>query len=1042
MHRKTYELTSAVTTKTSILPNQSRMVSRRRRGDDVGEGRPVNQAETNIVSYSGGNSQHGAAGAHNGTIPASSFKIGTLNVGTLTGKSHELSGLMIHDNLDILCLQETRWYCNEPRLCTHGNVLYMSGSEAARSWDGVAIMVKGCLNNSVHEVKRTNEHMMTLRVLPVNRPMRIVCCYAPRKSRPAAEKAQFWIDLANAVSASNGEEDLVICGDFNAHVKGSRAGYESCYGGFAVGDRNEEGVTLLDFVLSEGLCLVNTFFSKSANQLITYELKPGVQGSTIDYILVRAADRHRARNCRTIEALAPQHRLVMMELEVEAPVVRKARRPHQPRAHMPRVQRLRERDVAKIYKERLTRAFSKIADTELVSPEVEYRCLVEACKREAGTACGMRRLGARKLGDTYWWDDSVKEVIKEKERAFSEWKLTPSRETELQYKELCLAAKRAVAEAKARSVAKMFPSISNGGAKAIPDLFALAKRKKSETEVPVECREVKDEDGLCLTDPIAVKARWRRYFENLLNVENAVSVTIPTVEESHDPDWCDRELDNVEVEVAIRTAKLRKAPGPDGLHVEMLRAAGSVGVKWLARVFRAVWTKHEIPDAWTESVISPLYKGKGDRRECSNNRGIKLLSVGLKLFERVLQNRLRMVVEEQLGEEQHGFRKGRSSLDLIGAIRRLAENRSAKGLGTAVALLDLEKAYDRVPRWLVMKILPLYKVSTALCQLVEATYRKPMTRVRTPFGESDNFEVKVGLHQGSVISPLLFILLMDRVSRAVVRGSLSMERCLFADDIAVLASSEQELQGLVLEWDKALRSHGMTMNVGKSKVMWLQRGNVEKLQLTTPTGTLEQVEAFTYLGSVITQNLDSDSAVAARIVKAYEVRRKLSGLFSDPKMPMKLKSTAYKVAVRASMTYGLDTCVLLKKSIRVLSVAEMRFLRIRRNVRLLDKKSNKEIRKALEIVEIERLLKSKVLRTYGHIVRMDAGRLAKIMLKYECREGKRKRGRPFKTYGQTAREFSKEFLMQPENLDKECEDRRMFRALTFVPETVAAGRVD
>ena len=82
---------------------------------------------------------------------------------------------------------------------------------------------------------------------------------------------------------------------------------------------------------------------------------------------------------------------------------------------------------------------------------------------------------------------------------------------------------------------------------------------------------------------------------------------------------------------------------------------------------------------WRGACIVPLYKGKGDKCECSNSRGISLLSVVGKLFGRVLINRVRADTECAIGEEQCGFRQGRGCMDQVFAVSRCVKSISQMG---------------------------------------------------------------------------------------------------------------------------------------------------------------------------------------------------------------------------------------------------------------------------------------------------------------------------------------------------------------------------
>ena len=94
----------------------------------------------------------------------------------------------------------------------------------------------------------------------------------------------------------------------------------------------------------------------------------------------------------------------------------------------------------------------------------------------------------------------------------------------------------------------------------------------------------------------------------------------------------------------------------------------------------------------------PLYKGRGDKCECSNSRGISLLSDVGKLFGRVLIKRVRTRTECAIGKEQCGFRQGRGCMDRVFSIRQVYEEYLANGKDVFWAFMDLEKAYETIDR--------------------------------------------------------------------------------------------------------------------------------------------------------------------------------------------------------------------------------------------------------------------------------------------------------------------------------------------------------
>ena len=117
-----------------------------------------------------------------------------------------------------------------------------------------------------------------------------------------------------------------------------------------------------------------------------------------------------------------------------------------------------------------------------------------------------------------------------------------------------------------------------------------------------------------------------------------------------------------------------------------------------------------------------------------------------------------------------------------------------------MCFVDLEKAYDRVPREILWEVLGEYGVRGSLLRAIQSLYDQNESCVRVPSSKSDSFQVRVGLHQGFALSPILFVIFMDRISRrsrgggGLQFGGLGTSSLLFADDVVLMASSACDLQ--------------------------------------------------------------------------------------------------------------------------------------------------------------------------------------------------------------------------------------------------------
>ena len=140
--------------------------------------------------------------------------------------------------------------------------------------------------------------------------------------------------------------------------------------------------------------------------------------------------------------------------------------------------------------------------------------------------------------------------------------------------------------------------------------------------------------------------------------------------------------------------KAGKAPGPSGIVIEMIRAAGDKMIVSLTSLTNKIIEQRTIPSDWELSYILNCFKGKGDATECGNYRGIKLLDQVLKVVERVIEVIIRKQVD--IDSMQLGFMPGRSTTDAIFILRQLHEKNLSKKKDLYFAFNDLEKVFDQV----------------------------------------------------------------------------------------------------------------------------------------------------------------------------------------------------------------------------------------------------------------------------------------------------------------------------------------------------------
>ena len=146
----------------------------------------------------------------------------------------------------------------------------------------------------------------------------------------------------------------------------------------------------------------------------------------------------------------------------------------------------------------------------------------------------------------------------------------------------------------------------------------------------------------------------------------------------------------------MKKIKLGKVSGRLEVSMEMINASGKVGIDVIMKLCQKVLDKRGMPENWKTSVMVPIYKGKGDMTNCGAYRGVKLLEHGMKIVERVLEKRIGALVK--VNGMQFDFIPRRETTNALFIVRRMQEEYRKKHKKLYMCFIDLEKAFDRVPR--------------------------------------------------------------------------------------------------------------------------------------------------------------------------------------------------------------------------------------------------------------------------------------------------------------------------------------------------------
>ena len=244
------------------------------------------------------------------------------------------------------------------------------------------------------------------------------------------------------------------------------------------------------------------------------------------------------------------------------------------------------------------------------------------------------------------------------------------------------------------------------------DFFKEMKWRRLSGNKVTPADTILDESGQPLQRNEEKLARWRRHFEKVLNIDNAVSEEVMAgIVDNADVETPD--VTREEVEKAMTKLKNGKAAGNDNIAAELLKNGGEAMVDWVTELAQEVWRTRKVPQEWKDATLVSLFKK--DQKMCD----LSLLRVPWKVLTLILLDRLQAIIDPQLMEAQCGLRKRRETVDQLWVVRQVVERATEYRTPLYLCFVDLTKAYNSVNRQAMIAVLKEYGVPQQLVEIIE-----------------------------------------------------------------------------------------------------------------------------------------------------------------------------------------------------------------------------------------------------------------------------------------------------------------------------------
>ncbi|KAG0723422.1 Transposon TX1 uncharacterized protein [Chionoecetes opilio] len=880
-------------------------------GQSPRESRTLNQVlgpPSPTFSYGGGRGNAEAAPARRitpGINLRRVLRVGSWNVLSLSD-DHRLpllSGELSRLRVDIVGLSETR-RPGSGETSSGGYTYYWSGMSNGHRERGVAIGISSKLQPSVVEVTPVDERIMRVRLKHTLGFMILVAVYAPTEMRKTEEE-MFYAKLDSVLDQCPPRDTLIVLGDFNATTGTGRDGYELCVGPHGSGTRNTNSSLLLNFARSRRLRIAGSWYQRPELHRWTWYSNAGGVAKEIDHILVSTRWRI-LQNCRvyrSAEFFGTDHRLVVATLKLHF----KSRRISRGNPTVFNLEKLKDLTCAHEYAVAVSNRFDVLG---AFGDPVE---LWDTFKRETQQAA-KECIGERPRSRRGFVSTETLEKIEESRAA----RLAGNRD---QHRALSRRTRTLLGRDKERHVRSLAEDVE-GHLNANDLRPAYRALKKLRSKSPSRASAIRTADGRLVSDMDGQMARWAEYFGHLFTVDPPTEQLHTTGLQAVDADPpIDESAPSLD-EVREAVAKLRggKAAGVCNISAELLKAGGEAMIHGLHAVLTAVWQSGTIPPDWKRGLVVPIWKGKGDRQDCNNYRGITLLSVPGKVLAHLLLTRIRSHLVKHQRPQQSGFTPGKSTTDRILALRVLVERRREFRQGMLAAYVDLKKAFDSVHRESLWDLLRLRGIPARTIGLITGLYSGTESAVKCRAGVSSFFPVNTGVRQGCILAPSLFNACMDWVLDKVVDqsdcgasvGNTKITDLVFADDAVIFAESLEVLVMALEALHEEAKPLGLEVSWLKTKVQVFGDLLDEAVQSVHACGEgFEILKSFTYLGSAVHNDGGSRQEVLRRIGIAHGVMDSLSGsIWRCRYLCRRTKIRIFKSLVIPVLLYGCETWTL------------------------------------------------------------------------------------------------------------------------------------
>lgn len=523
-----------------------------------------------------------------------------------------------------------------------------------------------------------------------------------------------------------------------------------------------------------------------------------------------------------------------------------------------------------------------------------YNDFVDTVNKAANEAIPQKKpLTSVKASSPRWWDSECTELIREKKRAFLNYKKNINMNTYRHFINL------------SNKIKNIFKKKKNLCWKKFCDSFT---KNTPHSQIWSNIKKIK----CSTTEHSKISSSAILGFLDILAPSTCTNEVVPFEETTQEQDhFLNKKFSMEELSLALKS-KSDSSPGYDGIYYSMIKQLPQCAKVFLLKLYNDIFLSGIVPKPWSTQIVVPILKPKKDAESPKSYRPIALSSCIEKIFELLIKNRLEWWLETQdlMKNTQNGFRKYHSTYDNLVILTNDIYKTFVKREYLTAIFLDVSDAYNNVLidklGWEMKKIGIPARVINILLHLYSSRtiyirYRGELIGPRL---------VSRGLPQGAILSPILYNIYTRNIEK--MAGPL-MNIVQYADDICLYISSPSAennnrlLLGSLNRISNLLQNYGLQLSAEKSKGVVFSRKYIQpnSQYIRTDFGSIDFVKEFKFLGLVLDSRLTWESHVNTIIKKCesgINILRMIMGSWwgANPSIGLNI----YRALIRSVIDYG------------------------------------------------------------------------------------------------------------------------------------------